>query len=162
MNKNELKDVLKQHGLWLRCFGSEGRQANLQGANLQGANLRGADLRCADLRGANLRRADLRRADLQDADLRGADLQDADLQGANLQGADLRRANLDYSCLPLWCGSLSAHFDDRQIIQFIYHATQAGISSKNTSEDIKAELKRLIPLANKFHRVSECGFIEEA
>ena len=101
MNKNELKDVLKQHGLWLRSFGSEGRQADLRGA-------------------------DLRRADLQDADLRGA------------------------------------HFDDRQIIQFAYHVTRAGLSSENTSEDIKAELKRLIPLANKFHRVSECGFIEEA
>ena len=117
MDKNELKDVLKQHDLWLRSFRLEGRKAILRCANLQ----------------------------------------DAILQCANLQDA-----NLDYSCLPLWCGSLSAHFDDRQIIQFIYHATRAGISSKNTSEDIKAELKRLIPLANKFHRVSECGFIEEA
>ena len=81
---------------------------------------------------------------------------------ANLRDADLQGADLDYSCLPLWCGSLSAHFDDRQIIQFIYHVTRAGISSKNTSEDIKAELKKLTPLANKFHRVGECGEIEEA
>ena len=137
MDKNELKHVLKQHSLWLRSSGSEGRKADLQCADLQGANLRGAILRYADL-------------------------QSADLQSANLRGANLRGANLDFSCLPLWCGSLSAHFDDRQIIQFAYHVTRAGLSSENTSEDIKAELKRLLPLANKFHRVSECGFIEEA
>ena len=45
-----------------------------------------------------------------------ANLCDADLSGANLSdvalsGADLRGANLDYSCLQLWCGSLSANFD---------------------------------------------------
>jgi len=26
--------------------------------------------------------------------------------------ADLRGADLDFSCLPLWRGSLTAHFDD--------------------------------------------------
>ena len=48
-------------------------------------------------------------ADLQDADLRGANL-----QGANLRGANLRGANLDYSCWPLWCGSLDVKVDRRK------------------------------------------------
>lgn len=78
----------------------------------------------------------------------------ADLSRANLSGADL-----DFSCLPLWCGSLSAHFDDRQIIQFLYHTVKSGLDSKNTSEEVKNELTKLIDLANRFHRVDECGRI---
>ena len=50
MNKAELDEVLRLHGLWLRGK-EEGQGANLQGANLQGANLREADLRGADLGG---------------------------------------------------------------------------------------------------------------
>ena len=89
-----------------------------------------------------------------------ANLCDADLCGANLRGADLSGANLDYSCLPLWCGSLSANFDDRQIIQFVYHIVKSGLNSTNTSDEIKSELAKLIDLANKFHRVDECGKIK--
>ena len=79
---------------------------------------------------------------------------------ANLYGANLSGANLDYSCLPLWCGSLSANFDDRQIIQFVYHIVKSGLNSTNTSDEIKSELAKLIDLANKFHRVDECGKIK--
>ena len=60
---------------------------------------------------ANLRRADLRRADLGGADLGGADL-----RGANLKGA-----NLDYSCWPLWCGSLGVRVCKRIAAQLAYH-----------------------------------------
>ena len=78
---------------------------------------------------------------------------------ADLRGADLSGANLDFSCLPLWCGSLNAEFDDKQIIQIVYHAVKSGINSKNTSDEVKNELSKLIGLANKFHRVQECGTI---
>ena len=94
------------------------------------------------------------------ADLSGADLSDANLHYADLNDANLRGANLDYSCLPLWCGSLSANFDDRQIIQFVYHIVKSGLNSTNTSDEIKSELAKLIDLANKFHRVDECGEIK--
>ena len=83
-----------------------------------------------------------------------ADLSRADLSGANLSGA-----NLDYSVLPLWCGSLKANFDDRQLIQITYHLVKAGLNSNNASEEVKNELEKLINLANKFHRVGECGEI---
>ena len=93
------------------------------------------------------------------ADLSGANLRGADLRYADLRRADLCGANIDFSCLPLWGGSLSAHFDDRQIIQLIYHTVKSGLDSKNTSEEVKNELTKLIDLANRFHRVDECGRI---
>ena len=134
MTNEQLKEILEAHEKWLN--GEEGgKKANLRYADLRGANLCNADLRYADLRGANLYNADLRYA-------------------------NLRNADLDFSCLPLWCGSLAADFDDRQIIQLIYHAVKAGLSSKNTSNEVKEELSKLKALANKFHRVNECGIID--
>ena len=143
-------------------YGAELRGADLYGADLSGADLRDADLRDANLYGANLYGADLWDADLSGADLSGANLRDADLYGANLWDADLRDAdlygaNLDFSCLPLWCGSLTAHFDDRQLTQIAYHLVKAGLNSKNASDETKTELAKLIDSANKFHRIDECG-----
>ena len=89
------------------------------------------------------------------ADLRGTDLYSVDLSGANLRGADL-----DYSELPLWCGSLAANFDDRQLKQIAYHLVKAGLKSENASAETKRELRKLIDFANEFHRVEECGMIE--
>ena len=109
---------------------------------------------------ADLSRADLSRADLSRADLSWADLSWADLREADLSRADLSRADLDYSCLPLWCGSLSAHFDDKQLKQIAYHLVKAGLQSKNASDEAQAELRKLIQFANGFHRAKECGFIE--
>ena len=86
-----------------------------------------------------------------------ANLSRADLSGANLSGA-----NLDYSTLPLWCGSLKANFDDKQLIQIAYHLVKAGLNSNNASKETKAELEKLIYFANKFHRVLECGKIERS
>ena len=126
ITKEELKEVLRKHKLWLDK--KEGGE-----------------------------KADLREADLSEADLRWADLRWADLCWADLSEADLSEADLDFSCVPLWCGSLKAHFDDRQIIQILYHAIKPGVQIKNTSEELKNELYKLSDLANKFHRVEECG-----
>ena len=82
-------------------------------------------------------------------------------QKANLRGANLRGADLDFSVLPLWCGSLSANFDDKHIVQIIYHAVKAGKQSTNTSPELKAELGSFVDIANRFHRVEECGMIEK-
>ena len=133
MKTNKLERILELHAKWLN--GEEGGER---------AELSHTDLSGADLREANLSHVDLSHADLSDADLRGA---------------DLRGADLDYSCLPLWCGSLSANFDDRQLKQIAYHLVKAGLQSKNASEETKTELRKLIPFANGFHRAEECGFI---
>lgn len=93
--------------------------------------------------------------------LRGADLRGTNLEGANLREANLEGADLDFSCLPLWCGSLRANFDDKQLIQIAYHLVKAGLQSNNASEETKEELSKLIDFANKFHRVDECGKVEK-
>lgn len=104
--------------------------------------------RRADLSEANLRRANLRRANLSGADLRRADLSEADLS----------EANLDFSVLPLWCGSLNVKVDDRIVRQLLYHVIRiAQVSS--LSQELKDALlsKALIKQANLFHRATDGG-----
>ena len=145
ISTDKLNEILANHKLWIDSNSKYGNHANLRGADLSDANLRGANLNDANL---------------SSADLSGANLYGADLRCANLNDADLHGANLDYSCLPLWCGSLSANFDDRLIIQFVYHIVKSGLNSTNTSDEIKSELAKLIDLANRFHNVNECGKIK--
>ena len=97
------------------------------------------------------------------ANLYGADLRGADLRGANLRDADLYGADLDFSCWPLWCGSLHVKIDDRIAHQLIYHVCSAIISSPEVSDSIKdiMLLQPVLGLANKFHRVDECGILKK-
>ena len=167
--ESELASILNLHKAWLigEDYGKRAdlSEANLSWADLSRANLRGADLREANLSEANLRWANLSGANLSGANLREANLSEANLSWADLSGADLREAdlsgaNLDYSGLPLWCGSLSAHFDDKQLKQIAYHLVKAGLQSKNASDEAQAELRKLIQFANGFYRAKKCGFIE--
>ena len=138
MDQKELDKILELHKMWLN--GDEnGKRADLYGADLRVADLRVADLRVANLRGANLY---------------GADLYGADLRGANLYGADL-----DFSCWPLWCGGLGVKIDDRIARQLIYHVCSAVVSSPEISDSIKSVMlsRPVLDIANKFHRVDECG-----
>ena len=146
--KQELDKIIDNHKLWLSSAGEKGERANLS---------------YADLRSANLSYADLRYANLSYANLRSANLSYADLRYANLSYADLRYANLDFSAFPLWCGGLDVHIDDRQATQLLYHLVRNVKYSKNTSDKLKrlCKLKSLVKQANKFHRVDECGAIEE-
>ena len=145
MTQEELKVVLEKHQKWLQGEPG-GERAELQDADLQGANLQGAELQDADLQRANLR----------GANLQWADLQWADLQGANLRGANLQGADFDYSCWPLWCGSLDAKVDQRLAAQIAYHFCRLDCDDP---EYIKAR-NAIRDFANKFHRVEECGRIE--
>ena len=83
----------------------------------------------------------------------------ANLRNADLRYADLRYADLDYSCLPLWCGSLLANMDDRQVKQLLYHTLSIVKHSNNVSELLKEKLltEENLKIANEFHRVGECG-----
>ena len=175
MNKDELKSILEQHWLWDVGYGGERanlRDADLQGAdlpcanlpcaNLRDANLRGADLPFANLRGADLRGANLRDADLKGANLKGADLRDANLQGANLRGADLRGANLqganlDYSFLPLWCGSKDMIVDRRIAAQIAAHFCALVCDD----EDYQAARTAILEFAKTSHRAVDLGLVEE-
>ena len=130
---------------------------DLKGADLSGANLRGAKLKGADLSGANLKGANLRDTSLINTDLRGADLRGADLSGANLNGANLKGADLDYSCYPLWCGSLHLKADKRLACQLAYHLC----SIQCDDADYIKMRNSILDFANQFHRVGECGKLEE-
>ena len=87
-----------------------------------------------------------------------ADFRKADLRKADLRGADLRNANLDYSCLPLWCGSLLANMDDRQVKQLLYHTLSIVKHSNNVSKTLKDALltEQNVNIAKEFHRANEC------
>ncbi len=141
----DIQKILELHNKWLNGD-QNGVRANLRNANLNCTNLRGAYLRYADLRGAYLRYADLNGADLRYADLNGANL-----NCTNLKGADLRYANVDYSCLPLWCGSLHIKVDKRIAAQIAYHFCALECDDPEVQEMQRA----LYALANTFHRVGE-------
>ena len=127
------------------------KDAKLQNAYLYGADMRGADMRGADMQGVNLQGANMQRADLQNADMRGADM-----RGTNMKGADLKGANLDYSAWSLWCGSFDVKCDIRLASQLAYHFCSLDCEDK----EVVAAPNALITLANKFHRVEECGVLK--
>ena len=170
MEAEKLSKILELHKKWINNEPG-GEQANLGEADLRGADLGEADLWRADLwradlGEANLGEADLWRADLGEtnlgeanlgeANLGGANLGGANLGGANLKGANLKGANLDYSCWPLWCGSLGVRVCKRIAAQLAYHFCRLVCDDP----EVIAAQNALIPLANQFHRVDECGKIE--
>ena len=120
-------------------------------------DLRGADLSNANLRGADLSNANLRGADLRGANLSNANLWGANLWGANLRDADLSGADLDYSCCPLWCGSLHFKADKRLACQLAYHLC----SMQCDDADYIKMRNSILGFANQFHRVDECGELKE-
>ena len=149
----------------IESAGENGNSPDLHGANLSGEYLRGANLSNADLSRADLSRADLSDADLSYAylslaDLRRTDLRGADLHSANLGDADLSGANIDYSCWPLWFGSLNAKIDKRIAIQLLYHAVRAMQSVEDTEVQEICRNPDVLALANKFNRLGECGEIK--
>jgi len=126
-------------------------------ANLSGANLCGANLRCADLHCAKLRCADLSGANLRGADLSGADLSGANLRGADLSGANLRGADLDFSCWPLWCGSIGVIVDAKLARQLAAHFCAVEC---NDPKYIRARAA-IMDFAKLSHRAFECGLLSK-
>ena len=152
MNQKELDEILRRHKAWLN--GEEGgERADLQGADLYGAGIQRTDLQHAILRDVDFRHAILQRTRLQRTELRGADLRRADMRGTDI----------DYASWPMWCGSLEAYVDDRIAIQLLYHTLSVVQHSPYVSEDVKKALLSAenVRIANRFHRVGECGKIEE-
>jgi hypothetical protein len=149
MTKQELIDLIRTN--------DGEKRLNLRHADLTGADLTGANLTRANLTCANLRHADLTCADLTGADLTGANLRHADLTGANLRHADLTCADLDFSSWPLWCGSLNVKVDAKIARQLAYHFCRLECDDP----DFIAARNAIIGFANGFHRVDECGVLEE-
>jgi hypothetical protein len=162
-------------------WGANFQEADLCKANFQEAVLRESNFQKADLRGANFQKADLCESNFQKAVLWGANFQEADLCKANFQeavlresnfqkavlwGADFRRAylwrtnfqkaDIDYSCWPLWYGSFGVKIDKRIAAQLAYHFCRTICDDP----EVVAAQNALLPLANQFHRVNECGEIK--
>lgn len=100
---------------------------------------------------------DLRGADLRSAGLSNANLSDANLKGANLNDADLSDADLDYSCYPLWYGSLHLKANKRLACQLAYHLC----SMQCDDADYVKMRNSILGFANQFHRVDKCGELKE-
>jgi len=147
--------------------GADLSNADLSYANFECIDLRDADLRYANLEainlgGANLGGANFHNANLKCANLTGANLRWADLSGANLRDADLRGANIDFSCLPLWCGSLSMKIDDVIATQILYHVMSCVKSSPMLIEMEKWQMiyDYLLPTVQIFHRTDAPKLME--
>lgn len=155
MTQEELNVILDKHKKWLNSEDG-GERADLHGADLRKVDLRGAELSGANLHGADLYGVDLGRTDFRGADLREVDLRGVDLRLTYLCYANLRGADLDYSCWPLWCGSLDVKVDARIARQLAYHFCRLDCDDPEYLEARKA----IAEFANKFHRVDECGRIK--
>ena len=77
---------------------------------------------------------------------------------ADLSYADLRYANVDFSSWPLWCGSLKGVKVDARIArQLAYHLCSVVCDDP----EFTSARKQILPFANKFHRVDECGKLKK-
>lgn len=121
---------------------------NFSGLDLRGITLSEVDLAWADLSGADLRRADLFGANMTEADLTRANLSGVDLRGIHLTGANLTEANIDFSCWPLWCGSLNVKVDKKIAVQLMYHACSLNCDDPEYQE-VRA---KVLDFANRMHR----------
>lgn len=70
---------------------------------------------------------------------------------------DLRSANLDYSCYPLWYGSLHLKANKRLACQLAYHLC----SMQCDDADYVKMRNSILGFANQFHRVDKCGELKE-
>jgi len=149
----ELKEILEKHLKWVNDE-PYGQKADLSFADLHSANLRFANLSYANLSYADLRFANLSYANLSYANLSYADLRYADLSFADLSYADLSFADLDFSSgFSLQCSSFDVKIDLKIGSQLAYHFCRMCAEDP----DVKKAQESLKELANKFHRVNECG-----
>ena len=79
------------------------------------------------------------------------------LAGEGGKRADLRGADLDYSCWPLWCGSLGVKVDAKIAAQIAYHFCRLDCEDSGYKQARNA----ILDFANRFHRVEECGKLEK-
>ena len=155
----ELKVILEKH-LKYRKNEDGGERANLRGSDLSYSDLSYSDLSYSDLSYSDLSYSDLSYSDLSYSDLSYSDLRGSDLRGSDLRGSDLSYSDLDFSYLSFSCKSLSAKFDQKHVIQILYHA---AMPTQNDVLELDDDIKDLLnsdlfkAVANKFHRVEECG-----
>ena len=73
------------------------------------------------------------------------------------KGADLRGADLDFSCLPLWCGSKNMIVDRRIAAQIAAHFCTLDCDDP----DYKAAREAILAFAKTSHRAVELGLMND-
>lgn len=132
----KFNDCMADHA----CFA----EARLAGSYFEGASLQGASFREAHLSFVSFREADLRRADFVDA-----------VTG----GVIFARANIDFVAFN--SGIAGDCFDDKQIEDFAYHLCNAVLGGHTNSPEVKAEVRKILSLANRSANAAVYGKVQE-
>ena len=77
----------------------------------------------------------------------------SEIRVANIRGANLRGADLDYSCLPLWCGSKGMIVDRRIAAQIAAHFCAITCDDP----DFQAARTAILDFAKTSHRANYLG-----
>lgn len=94
--------------------------------------------------------ASFRRANATRSSFVGTNIQGADLRGANMVGADF-----DFSCWPLWAGSMDVTVDMRLVYQLLAHVAVL----KCDDPEFTTIRELILPYAVKCHRAVELGLL---
>lgn len=89
LSKQEIKEIINKHKLWLNSNGVEGVKANFSNTDLSGIDLKNINLSNADFSNSILSHVDFTNSNLSGANLSNADLSDSKLSQAKLSNADL-------------------------------------------------------------------------
>ena len=86
-----------------------------------------------------------------EVDLHGVDLHEADLRGVDLRGVDV-----DYSCWPLWCGTMGVKVDRKIAAQLAAHFCVLDCDDP----DYQAARNALLDFARTSHRAIDLGLCQ--
>ena len=160
------------------------RGLSLKNADLRFANLEGADLTAvranyakfddctadgacfaeARLTGASFAGASLWRASFEGATINFVSFAEADLTRANLVdavtgGTKFATAKIDFAIFN--SGIAGDYFSDKQVAEFAYHLCNAVLGGHTNSPEVKAEVRKILSLANRAESVKAFGRIKE-
>ncbi len=99
LSQQEFEIALREHELWMRTEGQQGRRGNFRDVDMRQCKLAGLNLSGASLRGSCLQGLDLSRTVFLEVDLADAVLTGVKAQGANFQRANLSKAKFDMASL---------------------------------------------------------------
>ena len=130
--------------------------ASLNNAKMNYANMNGAKMNNAKMNYANMNGAKM-----NSAKMNGAEMNYAKMNGAEMNGAEMNdETTLDFSTgLSFKCSSFGIKASLRLAAQLLYHFERINFTACPEAEEIK-NLPQVKALANKFHRVQECGKIK--
>ena len=140
---------------------AEMNYAKMNGAKMNGAKMNGAKMNYANMNYASLNNAKMNYANMNGAEMNGADMNGAEMNYAEMNGAEMNdETTLDFSTgLSFKCSSFGIKASLRLAAQLLYHFERINFTACPEAEEIK-NLPQVKALANKFHRVQECGKIK--